>query len=668
LTDALRPDWAVALDDLLRLADPDAGVAASNLWLARLNAWLAGLGPSAALPCDERLARLADALDRDADALRRLRGVVQGFAARTEFTSLLADFGFAARPAFFGELVGRALRKLLPVTPDSTELAQLYPLLLPGERHAQWLREAGEPALERLAALLLQRPPAEIGHAALRLAITFCISQVRATGFLPDIRSRMSAASLATQPFLVLARAWDDVQAALDPCDAQSAAQLPQRLNWLRAALAACDHAAASVYEHLDDHGVSVGIVFTVEQLRARVQRIELLLDALLSPAPLAARARLLAELARLQQQRNSVRALVRDHTGLLARKVTERSAETGEHYITRDAAQYRAMLRAAAGGGALMSITTMLKFAIVALGLGAFWGGFWAGVNYALSFAVIQLLHFTVATKQPAMTAPAMVQRLDDVASDDAVERFVDEVAHLARSQAAGIFGNLALCFPLVLLLQALAWWWRGAPLVGAKEAEYVLHSLSLLGPTPLYAAFTGVLLFASSLVAGWAENWFVFHRIDSAIRWHPRLVALAGAERAARWARFWREHISGLAGNVSLGLMLGIVPAVAAFFGIGLEVRHVTLSTGQLAAALGALGAELLREPSFWWCVAGIALTGLLNVGVSFFLAFRLALRARGLKLHDRSRLQRAVMRRLVRKPISFLFPPRDSAPVAA
>jgi site-specific recombinase len=34
-------------------------------------------------------------------------------------------------------------------------------------------------------------------------------------------------------------------------------------------------------------------------------------------------------------------------HYSLLARQVAERSAETGEHYITRDRAEYRDMLRA---------------------------------------------------------------------------------------------------------------------------------------------------------------------------------------------------------------------------------------------------------------------------------------------------------------------------------
>jgi site-specific recombinase len=277
-------------------------------------------------------------------------------------------------------------------------------------------------------------------------------------------------------------------------------------------------------------------------------------------------------------------------------------------------------------------------------------------------------LLHWTVATKQPAMTAPAMAQKLRAIrrgsADDDAaVESFVDEIAHLIRSQTAGIVGNLALCFPLVLVAQWLSHAVFGAPLVGEKSAEYVLHSITLLGPTALFAAFTGVLLFASSLIAGWVENWFVFNRLDSALRWNPRIVERLGAPRAQRWAAWWRRNISGMAANVSLGFMLGLVPVLLAFVGPPIEVRHVTLSTGQLGAALGALGPGILHEPAFWWCVAGIAVTGVLNVGVSFFLAFRVALRAGRMQLGERTVIYRALRRRLWQAPLSFFWPPKSA-----
>ena len=82
---------------------------------------------------------------------------------------------------------------------------------------------------------------------------------------------------------------------------------------------------------------------------------------------------------------------------------------------------------------------------------------------------------------------------------------------------------------------------------------------------------------------------------------------------------------------------------------------------SMGQVAAALGTLGWPVLHDPAFWWCVAALPLTGLLNVGVSFLLALRVAVRARDVHVQDRARLRQAVWQRLRRHPLSFLLPPR-------
>jgi site-specific recombinase len=43
-----------------------------------------------------------------------------------------------------------------------------------------------------------------------------------------------------------------------------------------------------------------------------------------------------------------------------------------------------------------VIAFTTLIKFGLYALALSAFWAGFWAGVNYAVSFVLVQLLHFT--------------------------------------------------------------------------------------------------------------------------------------------------------------------------------------------------------------------------------------------------------------------------------
>jgi site-specific recombinase len=428
-----------------------------------------------------------------------------------------------------------------------------------------------------------------------------------------------------------------------------------------QAQLDACNWAADSVYGHLDAHGISVDLVFRLRQLRGRVKRARALLECLLDDPQHRHSARLLAQLAQLEQEQRSVGALVQASSSLLASKVAERSSETGEHYITRSPAEYREMLSNAAGGGALTALTTALKFAVMALGLSAFWYGFWAGVVYAASFVLIQLLHFTLATKQPAMTAPAMAAKLKDVSTAVALESFVDEVTHLVRSQTAAVIGNVAVVFPATVLLALGVQQLRGTPMISEDTAHYVLHSLTLAGPSVLYAAFTGILLFSSSILAGWVENWFVLHRLDSAIRYNPRITRLLGVARADRWASFWRHNISGLAANISLGFIMGLTPAIMGFFAIPLDVRHVTLSTGQLGAACAALGWEVVHSPELWWAVAAIPLIGLLNVGVSFWFAFRVALRAHDVSAFSRTRIYRAIGRRLRQQPLSFVLPTR-------
>ena len=669
-----RATWD--LTALLNAADPKAGLAERHLWLVRLTEWLRS-DPSAGRDAEQtplpvlRLRHLVNVLERHDEHRARVAALLGRFWSEVDVASLFAELGHGSRMSLSSELRRRLALHWLPATPETHDLAELFVLLFPAPGDAAWLRAIDEPTLQRLVALLRaprQAPAAEAAAESAAAATRWRLpladaasalaASIAASGFSSDLRLRMDAALAAAAPFRQLVPATEEALAALRAGDD---AQALQKLPYLRALIDTCRRTADSVRDHLEAFGVSVDIVYEVDQLKSRARRLEDVLGCLVSPTPARDVARLLADLADVAQRGRSVRALLERHYALLARKMIERHAETGSHYITRDAAEYRHMLHAAAGGGAVIAVTTYVKFAVTAAGLGALWTGFWAGVNYAASFVVVMLLGYTIATKQPAMTGPAMAARLDRQMADGAVAGLVDEVTHLIRSQAAGIFGNLAVVFPLVLAVQ-LGWQLAfGAPLVGEAKAEYVLHSLTLLGPTVLFAAFTGVLLFASSLVAGWVENWFVFHRLDSALAHNPTITARLGAGRAARWAAWWRANVSGVAGNVSLGMMLGLVPALLAIFGIPLDVRHVTLSTGQLAAAAGALGWDVVHRADFWWCVAGIGVTGVLNVGVSFYLAFKLALKAQRVEVQDRARIARAVRRRLWRRPLSFLLPPR-------
>jgi len=656
----LRTAWAARpaadLHALLDAADPGAARADRHLWLITL---VDALRPADTAAGDTatplaRLGHLLDLLDADPLLARRCRVLLRSVFATADAGTLLADFGFSPRSGFGAELIDRLRMITLPGTPDTGDLGQLFQMVVHDPHDADWLGAIDAPTLARIERLLVDDHVRGHWHRALIDSVQMLASQVRAVGLSASIRPRIDPTLLADRPFHQLA------QAAALLSDAAELPEQQQQMNYLRVLLDACRTAAASVREHLDAWGVSVDVVFQIEQLHERIARIEALLNCLAATEPAREWQLLTVAFARSVQTRRSIGALFSHHYAMLARKVAERSAATGEHYITRTRDEYVDMLRRACGGGLVIAGTTFMKFAIGALTLSAFWAGFWTGTNYAASFVLIHLLHWTVATKQPAMTAPAMAAKLEGVVdSDAATEDFVDEVTHLIRTQIAGILGNVLVVAPVALLAQLAAWALQGAPLIDAHTARHVLDKLTLLGPTLLYATFTGVLLFLSSLIAGWWENWFVFHRLDSAIAHNPRIVRWLGMARAQRWSRWWRENISGLAANCSLGMMLGLVPTLAAFFGLPIEVRHVTLSAGQIAAALGTLGVPVLHDPGFWWCVAAIPLTGALNVLVSFTLAFRLALRSRGLKVRDRGRLYAALRRRVRSAPGSFLRP---------
>lgn len=652
------------LHSLLEQLDPQANLAQRHLWLINALGWVRGQGDSVP-DAVGRLGLLLDAVQARPELQQRLQTWWQTLVDTVDITALLADFGFAPRTALLSELAERLRLKILPGSPETIDATELFTLALPSAFDAQWLAALPADLLDRLMMELC----GSNGHStrwqrALLDAMTYCAGQILSTGFAPELRLRMTPEAREAQPFHALIRDVESLRVEVLH-SLRTTDRLQATAQRLRGRLDACRSAATSVYGHFEDNGISVGLVFRLRQLRARIVRMRELLECVLSPTPALHGARLLGHLVQVAQERRSLRAVFSANSSLLAAKVAERSAETGEHYITRTPAEYSAMLGHAAGGGAVIALTTLAKFALGALALSAFWAGFVAGMNYAISFVLVQLLHFTVATKQPAMTAPAMAAKLKELGSGEGINAFVDEVTHLVRSQVAAVLGNVLVVFPAVLLLTGGWQLWSGAPFLDADKTQSTLASLQLLGPSVLYAAFTGVLLFASSMVAGGAENWFVLYRIDSALRYNPRITGLLGPARAARWALFFRNNISGLAANVSLGLMLGLVPVFATFFGLGLDVRHVTLSAGQIAAAGMGLGLlEALQLPAFWWAMASLPFLAALNVGVSFYLAFRVALSAQNVSGVERSRIYAAIGARLRTHPLDF-FRPRHSPP---
>jgi site-specific recombinase len=663
------------LTALLNAADIRAPRPYRHLWLIRLAEWIRS--PAALRDANDdtdagvdtswpvrRIRHLLNVLDRNPAQREQIATLLSTTLNEVDDQGLWADFGFAPRSAFLSELSERLRRLFLPSTPDTTDLGTLFRLVFTKTADADWIAAVDEPTLQRIAQLLNSDPnTSRIAHwpDTVADAVQLLASQIRASGFSALMRQRMDETTHTERPFHALSKAVEQLDQAIRTGDEQ---HIMAEIVTLQKILEKCRYYTDTIYGHLNDYGISIDVIFEIHQLRERTFRIDALLLTLTSPQTLTPIAKLVSDMVRADHGRTGIRALFAHHYSMLAHKVAQRSGDIGEHYITTTRRDYFDMLRQALIGGAILAATTFLKFLLTSLGLSLFWAGWVSGANYAISFVVIYLLHGVVATKQPAMTAAALAARLEHI-NDDGVarQRFVAEVAKLIRSQFAGIVGNLLAVAPVVLGIQLLAWNLYGAPAVNVEQAMHILHHNTLLGPTVIYAAITGIILFIGSLIAGWTENWFIWHRLDSAIAWNPRFIAVLGAPRAQRWSNWWRHNISGMASNIALGMMLGLVPISAQFFGLPLDVRHVTLVTGQVAAAAGTLGTAVLYLPQFWWCIAAIPLIAVCNLGVSFTLAFRVALRSRGIEVKDRKLVVSAVLHGMRRDLGSFLYPTRKS-----
>ena len=136
-----------------------------------------------------------------------------------------------------------------------------------------------------------------------------------------------------------------------------------------------------------------------------------------------------------------------------------------------------------------------------------------------------------------------------------------------------------------------------------------------------------------------------------------------LAGTARAAGIGAYIQDHLGGIMGNFLFGCMLGSTGVVGIILGLPLDIRHIAFSSANFGYAL--IGFDFaLPFKAILWAALGVALIGLTNLGVSFALALRTALGARGVRFGHWGALLKAIWARFRSAPRSFVLPPRGAA----
>jgi site-specific recombinase len=661
--------------------DPDAELVRQSQAFEELAHFLRN-GPKApALPDSEptdrpqvgRLRLLARACEVFPACGARLARVLASVFAEAPLLGLLSRAGIPADRGLFGETMDRLSRSILPQPIDPQDFGQLISNCFPARRDVVWLASVPAALSLRLAVALGPAhtrgpspwPELERGAAD---ALSLIAQRVSAVGLYDVLRERSPRVPLRSSPFFLLPRATDALLGAYFSGDRLGQANA---LGDCQALVKACYDTVAAVTHNLEHTGVSVDAVYRLELITKNLERYEAVLERLTTSDP-PERAdgvkRLLIRLLDARRKERDLGEIITNNLHLLARKIIERAGHTGEHYITTSRREYVKMLLSAGGGGVLTTGTAATKYFVAWGHFAPFVEGMLSAVNYAGSFLVMQALGFTLATKQPSMTAAALAHSMKTSASERDLSALVTMIARITRSQLAAAIGNIGMVIPTAL---AFDLFWRsrsGHSFLDETTATYVVHSLHpTQSGTIGFAALTGVLLWVSSVGAGWLENWATYRRLPEAIAEH-RIGRLIGRRTTAWASRVFAHSISGIGGNVVLGFLLGMTPVAGKFFGLPLDVRHVTLSTGSLTLAIASQGLAALSSPEVRAAALGIAIIGALNFGVSFVLAISIALRAREVPYRDRLRLLASVVVTAVRSPLQFVFPPRtpDAVPV--
>jgi site-specific recombinase len=634
------------------------------------------------------LQRVTSALAESPMMLRNLQHAVLSQLVRTDLSSALTESGIPLARGFWQEFFGRLRHKLLPPLQDENDFLYVLNRVFFRRHDYQWVEDISRSAwiaFFELLGLSLHIDDGRILHqlAASLRTLSFQIAQLglekEVLGYIPEEDREKNP--FVAQNYLVqeLERelAADGQTVTADggewTSEAATAGEISGRINAL------LDHCSRSVDYARENHtrrGASLHQTYMLLLISNRLERMSVLIDLLDREQKFdtARFVEIFRMLVRNEKRKNSILEFMSQSLGYLAYQIAEHKGEKGGKYITSTRAEYRSMIGSAMGGGAWICLVVLIKNLLIRVPMAIFWHGFAYSINYSLGFILIEETGATLATKQPAFTASAVASSLDTKKNtyQPNLYNLAVTVAKVSRSQIASFAGNLIVVFPGAALL---AWGYdklMGAKLVSGDVAMKMLQdqhpwqSLSLL-----YACNTGVFLFLSGIIAGYVQNKIVYGRISRRLQTHPVLRLSMPKERLRRLADYVEKHAGTLIGNICLGFFLGMAGFIGEIFGTRFDIRHITISAGNVSFAVYGLGLRNIPSGFLAEVLIGVVGIGFLNFLVSFSLAFIVAARSRGVRIREYPEFLGILGRYFIRNPLDFVRPPKrrvETQPVEA
>ena len=601
-----------------------------------------------------------------------LRSYLLRIIAARKQSHLYADTGIFPGTDFMAEAKQRLAWKMLPPAINDAYLKDIFSLLFHRRDDWEWIAGLDDQPWTRLLSALhfdelhdntiVQKPVLEVLE-----ALTTLSHRLTGLGLENQLTRIHPAIEQYGSPFLGLN---DEISDYVNEYHEFLTGQRNVRSDEKQALvlIAQCRDILQKVRKHARGTGISISLtqlLVRISQMLTRTERLLCLLESSgESRNPIIVQ--LFKELVTADNRKFSLRDLFSTHTELLALQITEHAGNTGEHYVTTSRQGYFGMLRSGMGAGLIVGFMAMIKVLAGKLALAPLGAAFIYSMNYSLGFMLVHALHFTIATKQPAMTASRIAASISEAQKEQKLDGLADLCVNVFRTQFIAIIGNVALSIPTAYVIAWIWWFSTGEHLANAEKSAHLIHELNPVASLAIFhAAIAGVCLFLSGLISGYYDNKCLYNRIPERLQQHRFLRRILGQERLDRFSTYIGSNLGALAGNFYFGLMLGSMGTIGFILGLPLDIRHITFSSAYFSFALVGSDHQL---PLYTIAISllGVAAIGMTNLVVSFSLAMMVALKSRRVRYTQWWPLAGMIARRFMQKPGSFFWPPRNGTEV--
>ena len=581
------------------------------------------------------------------------------------FTKALTDANILSENAFFPELKKRISYKFLPPVEDENTISYIISkVLFNPKSDSDYIKNINPEDGSEFFKLMEIEKISTLPKVKKELLISANILALRSVGNALEagITKMVPEYKNFDNPFVALQSELDSLIGRFKKDKDLQIDSKDVDYKQIKIYLQQCLDFVDKAFKNACKFGISSKINQSLLKIRQQLRRIQDIIPILVvdnEEDVLINSKNLVSNTLKYNSHRNNIRELIDDSTRLISHLITSHTAETGTHYIATSPKEYLKMFWKASGGGIIVGFLCIFKMMMSYSHGSEFSHAVLYSLNYAFGFIIIYLLGFTLATKQPAMTAATMAKVLSDESSSEKnYKEFANLVAKLSRTQFIAFVGNVLWSFPVALAIIYGMDWFLEKNFAVAKADKLLKDLNPIESKAILHACIAGFFLFISGIISGNISNSSIFNQIPERISQSPFLNQVIGAKNSKKLSDFYTKHWAGIISNFWFGIFLGVIAPLGVFLGLDLDIRHITFSAGNFALALYGKGFDI-DTYTFTISLVTIFLIGAFNFIVSFGLSMLLAFRSRKVNFGELTIIYKTILKYFIKNPLRFFIP---------